>query len=103
MKVKTMSHIFLLLSLSALLLSACNNYPSLVDDKFSSALRENLQMQTANSDAAIYAQQPAKSDGQSAKAAIDRYQKSFEVLPLPTNVFNIGVGSGTTGGVGPSR
>ena len=99
MKVKTMRNIYLLSACSVLALSARSNYPSNVDDNFGAAVRQNIQMQTVNPDAALESQQAAKSDGQSAKASIDRYQRSFEVLPLPTNVFNIGVGSGAAAGV----
>lgn len=87
----------------ALALSACSNYPSPIDDNFGASVRQMVQTQTANPSAPRSAQSAATTDGQAAKAAVDRYQKSFEVPPLPTNVFNIGVGSGAAGASGASR
>jgi hypothetical protein len=92
-----MRKIYLLSVCNLLALSACSNYPSRVDTDFGSAVRQTIRMQTANPDIPSPNQQPWQSDGQTAKAAIDRYQKSFEVLPLSTPVFNIGVGSGAAG------
>jgi starvation-inducible outer membrane lipoprotein len=87
----------------ALALSACSNYPSPIDDNFGASVRQMVQTQTANPSASHSNQSAATTDGQAAKAAVDRYQKSFEVPPLPTNVFNIGVGSGAAGASGASR
>jgi type IV pilus biogenesis protein CpaD/CtpE len=86
-----------LMTWAVMLLSACSNYPSTIDDNFGASLRQTVIVQTANPDAPLRTDTFAPSDGQSAKSAVDRYQKSFDVLPLPTNVFNIGVGSGTGG------
>jgi ABC-type glycerol-3-phosphate transport system substrate-binding protein len=62
-----------------------------------------VHSQTANPNTPLSGQAAAFTDGQAAKAAVDRYQKSFEVPPLPTNVFNIGVGGGAAGAAGASR
>jgi starvation-inducible outer membrane lipoprotein len=97
MKATNMRVIHLLTASAAMTLSACSHYPSAVDNNFGVSTRQTIDLQSANPDAPLRSHTPMTSDGQSAKAAVDRYQKSFEVLPLPTNVFNIGVGSGTGG------
>ena len=84
-------------------LSACSNFPSAIDDNFGASVRQMVQTQTANPSAPLRTQSAAPTDGQAAKAAVDRYQKSFEVPPLPTNVFNIGVGGGAASPAGASR
>ncbi len=78
-----------------LALSACSHYPSAIDQHFGASVRDVVQIQTANPQQPTPTQITATSDGQSAKSAIDRYQKSFDVIPPPPNVFNIGVGSGS--------
>lgn len=78
-------------------LNACSNYPSPIDANFGGSVREFVNTQIANPEASQRMNTSAKTDGQSVKASIDSYQKSFEVLPPPSNVFNIGVGSGTGG------
>lgn len=87
----------------ALMMSACSNYPSPIDDNFGGSVRHMVQTQTADPTAPRSGQSSATTDGQATKAAVDRYQKSFEVPPLPTNVFNIGVGGGAAGAAGASR
>jgi starvation-inducible outer membrane lipoprotein len=87
----------------ALALSACSNFPSAVDDNFGASVRQMVQSQTVHPDAPYPNSTPATTDGQATKAAVDRYQKSFEVPPLPTNVFNIGVGSGMGGAAAAAR
>ena len=90
--------LFFSISLLALASQGCANYPSAIDSNFGSAVRQVIAEQTANPNPQANSGKPAQTDGQSAKSAVDRYQKSFDVLPLPTNVFNIGVGSGTSSG-----
>jgi len=97
MKVTTMRALKFLMAWTVIFLNACSNYPSMIDENFGASLRQTVIVQTANPDAPLSTNTVAPSDGQSAKSAVDRYQKSFDVLPLPTNVFNIGVGSGTGG------
>jgi type IV pilus biogenesis protein CpaD/CtpE len=97
MKVTTMRALNFLMVGTVMLLNACSNYPSAIDESFGASFRQTVIIQTANPDAPLHTDTLAPSDGQSAKSAVDRYQKSFDVLPLPTNVFNIGVGSGTGG------
>ncbi len=80
---------------ACLALSACSHDPSAIDQHFGSSVRDAVQRQTANPRPPPPPQFTFTSDGQSAKSAIDRYQKSFDVIPPPANVFNIGVGSGS--------
>jgi len=81
-----------------LVLNGCANYPSALDDNFGAAVRQAISDQTVNPDASLKVRPPAQTEAQSVKSSIDRYQKSIEVPPLPTNVFNIGVGSGAGSG-----
>lgn len=83
-----------LLGCAVLGLSACASSIWTPDAQWGQAVRQAQKVQTIDSDAAL--RQPAESgtDGAIAKAAIDRYQKSFETLPPPVNVLNIGVGTG---------
>ena len=97
MKVIPMRALCFLMVGAAMLLNACSNYPSAIDDNFGASVRHLVKTQIANPDALIGPTIPAKTDGQSVKTSIDSYQKSFEVLPPSANVFNIGVGSGTGG------
>lgn len=89
--------IYLLSTCAVMLVSACSHYPSPIDERFGQSQRQAVELQTVNPDAPLATNSLAPSDGASAKAALDRYQKSFEVLPPASNVFNIGVGSGVTG------
>ena len=97
MKVTTMRALNFLMVGVLMLLNACSNYPSAIDDNFGASVRHLVVTQTANPDAPLRLTTPAQTDGQSVKSSIDSYQKSFEVLPPPANVFNIGVGSGSAG------
>jgi type IV pilus biogenesis protein CpaD/CtpE len=97
MKVIPMRALELFGVIAVMALSGCSNYPSSIDDNFGSSVRQMVVTQIANPDATRLASETVQSDGQSAKSAVDRYQKSFEVIPPPTNVFNIGVGSGSAG------
>jgi len=99
MKVTTMRVLNFLLVCTLMLLNACSNYPSAIDDNFGASVRHLVNTQTANPGAPLRPTTPAQTDGQSVKSSIDSYQKSFEVLPPPANVFNIGVGSGSGGAV----
>ena len=53
--------------------------------------------QTLNANASVDNQKKSVDgvDGRAAREAINRYHKSFAEPPAPTNVFNIGVGTGT--------
>ena len=97
MKVPRMRALNYLMFCTVICLNACSNYPSAIDENFGGSVRKFVNMQTANPEVSQSMNTSAKTDGQSVKASIDSYQKSFEVLPPPSNVFNIGVGSGTGG------
>ena len=77
---------------TCLLLTGCANSPSLTSTQFGEALKQSMQLQTVEvtHDKAGW----ATTDGLAAKAAVDRYQKSFELPPPASNVFTIGVGTG---------
>lgn len=76
----------------ALVLSGCTIPPSRVDRQFGLAVRNSIAQQTLNPSASAEVRPMAVTDGQVAKSAIDRYQKSFQTPPAPTNVLNIGLG-----------
>jgi hypothetical protein len=92
-----MRAIHLLNICAVMAISACSNYPSAIDERFGNSQRHTVDIQTVNPNAPLITEALPPSDGQSSKAAMDRYQKSFEVLPPASNVYNIGVGSGMTG------
>lgn len=69
-----------------------------LDQKFGEAVNTAKAQQTINPDASLNTDPVAGLDGQAADAVIDRYHKSYERPPAPTNVFTIGVGTGTGGG-----
>lgn len=79
-----------------LCLLGCTEIPSHVDEKFGMAVRQTIASQIVNPKPTSDDKTPALTDGQSAKAAVDRYQKSFEVL-LPTS-NSMGNGNGANGG-----
>ena len=74
-------------------LLGCANQPTQVDLQFGMASKVAYLGQQAVPDAAHLPAAARTSDGGTMKSAIDRYQKSFETLPLPINIFNIGVGT----------
>jgi hypothetical protein len=75
-------------------LSACASSIWAPDAQLGQAVRQAQKVQTIDPDAALSKPAETGTDGAIAKAAIDRYQKSFETLPPPVNVLNIGVGTG---------
>ncbi len=79
--------------------SGCAYQPTAIDLQFGSTVRAAIQSQTVNPHAPEEPQAVMRSDGQSTKSAIDRYQKSYDLVTPTGNVFNIGVGSGA--GVAP--
>lgn len=68
---------------------------------FGSAVREAIAQQTINPTGSSVAGVNPGMDGPSAKAAIDRYIKSFEQPLSIGNVFRIGVGDGSSAGSAP--
>ena len=84
---------------SALALSACASSLWTPDAQLGQAVRQAQQVQTIDPYAALREPEESGTDGAVAKAAIDHYQKSYETLPPPVNVLNIGVGTGMSAGV----
>jgi len=79
---------------AALALSACASSLWSPQASFGQAVRQAQQAQALDPSAPKAVMAASGTDGVIAKAAVDRYQKSFEVLPPPVNVLNIGVGTG---------
>jgi hypothetical protein len=83
--------------LAALVLAACTEPriggKDLTDQTFGDAVRAAQAQQTLNPNASQNPVAPQGMDGPTAKATIDRYDKSFETPPPPVNVYTIGVGS----------
>ncbi|PUE33334.1 hypothetical protein B9Z52_08115 [Limnohabitans sp. Jir72] len=88
-----------MLVLATMTLGACASSPWTPDATFGEAVRQAQHTQVLDATAPVAVPLLSGTDGVIAKSAVDRYQKSFEVLPLPVNVLNIGVGTGV-GNVG---
>jgi hypothetical protein len=88
----------LMSSVTALVLTTgCVSISPSFDDQFGQTVPTLRAQQIANPHAAIENQERAVTgmDGRAAREAVDRYYKSFREPPAPTNVFTIGIGSGT--------
>ena len=85
---------------AVLALSACASSIWTPQASFGEAVRQAQQIQVLDPSAPKPPVAEVGTDGVIAKSAVDRYQRSFEILPLPVNVFNIGVGTGTAAGAG---
>ncbi len=79
---------------AASLAAGCAAPLLVVDGNFGRAVNGAKAGQVIDPDAPSRRRSPAVTDGQAAKSAVDRYQKSFESPPPPINVLNIGIGSG---------
>jgi len=77
-------------------LSACASSLWDADVAFGQTVRQARQTQFMNPQAPSALPQVEGTDSGVAKAAVDRYQKSFETLPPAVNVLNIGVGTGAS-------
>ena len=83
--------------LAAVLLTAgCVAQTPNLDASFGDAVSMATAQQVVNPAAAQNAAPPTGVDGQAAKAAMDRYHKSFERPAAQPNAYTIGVGSATT-------
>ena len=89
---------FHVLIAAAALCSGCANYLYAEPPGFGQSVVGARASQVIDPNAPSKARAAPVADGQAAKAAIDRYQKSFETPPAPVNVLNIGIGSGNSGG-----
>jgi predicted component of type VI protein secretion system len=87
------------LFLASVALVGCATQTPILDQHYGEAVNAAKLQQTINTDASLNQDPIAGIDGQAANAAVDRYHKSFVQPPVTTNVFNIGVGSSTSGGV----
>jgi hypothetical protein len=83
--------------LASAALSGCAPTTPRLDANFGDAVNTAKAQQTINPDASQNTDPVAGLGGTAANAVIDRYNKSYETPPAPTNVFTIGVGSGSTG------
>jgi hypothetical protein len=87
---------YYLITLAVTLCCGCSHYSSRIDDQFGQAVRLSILMQISNRNAPEDRQLASTTDAQVVKSAIDRYQKSFDVLPPTTSVLNFGIGSNTS-------
>ena len=84
----------------AAVLSACVEPAPRYEAEFGNATRATLKAQIINPNAGNNQDPVAGLDGRAARDAINSYQKSF-AQPQPTeNVFNIGVGTNSSGSTG---
>lgn len=77
---------------AALLASACSHTTPHWDRHFGSSVRILAAQQARNPDAVRNADPVAGIDGQAARAAHERYEKSFAVPRAQADAFTIGVG-----------
>ncbi len=87
---------FIVIYLFCIVLSGCANKPTLNDQLFGTAYRAALMEQEAVNEDFNNSLISRTTDGNAMKSAVDRYQKSFETIPLPINIFNIGVGTSSS-------
>jgi hypothetical protein len=83
--------------LASAALSGCAPTAPRLDASFGDAVNTAKAQQTINPDASQNTDPVAGLGGTAANAVIDRYNKSYEKPPAPTNVFTIGVGTDSTG------
>jgi NRPS condensation-like uncharacterized protein len=98
MHTSTFKTIFSLFLASVALVSCAAQTPVL-DQHYGEAVNEAKWQQTINPNASFNQDPVTGIDGQAANAAVDRYHKSFVQPPVTPNVFTIGVGSSSSGGV----
>lgn len=79
-------------------LNGCMSSTPVWDAHFGQALKAVTHAQIIDPDAVGHAHATPATDGNSAVAAMDSYDKSFRSPVPPTNAFVIGVGSGNPGG-----
>ena len=79
-------------------LTACVEPAPRYEAEFGNATRATLNAQIINPNAGNNPDPVAGLDGRAARDAINNYQKSFAEPKPNENVFNIGVGSSSSGG-----
>ena len=77
-------------------LTGCADQPTLIDRQFGTSTHEIKVQQSVHPYGRDTAYPPMASEGVIGKSAIDRYHRSYELPPPPTNVYNIGVGTPMT-------
>ena len=89
----------ILLVSAAFLLGACGTTtPRNLDAQMGTAVDMAKAQQIANPQAAADTRPVVGIDGKAADALVDRYHKTFSAPQPTTNVYTIGVGTGTGGG-----
>ncbi len=85
----------------ALLLAGCGSPSPMLDASFGAAVRQNKQAQFVHPQPVAAASVAAGLDGTAARAAVQRYDKTFTTPPRTVNVINIGGGiAGASTGTG---
>jgi predicted small lipoprotein YifL len=103
MHISTFKFILAIL-LASVALTGCATQTPILDQHFGDAVNAAKAQQIINPDASQNTDPVAGIDGQAANASVDRYHKSFVQPPATTNIFNIGVGTGSnTGASGGMR
>lgn len=99
-KIKPIALPWLLILLNAFM-AACAPLPLPSADKDRAGIVRKVWLdQTANPQGTSALRPPPLSSGSTAKASIERWQKSFESPPAPVNVLNMGVGTSSSHGSG---
>ena len=83
-------------SIACALLSACAGYP-VADEPWATSVRQVRTLQALHPQGLGPDVGPVPGDGVVAHHAVQRMHQSFETLPPPVNVLNIGVGTGARG------
>ncbi len=91
----------LTLIVAALLGGCVNTAPERVDRQMGLAVEMAKAQQTLHPQASQDTRPVEGIDGISADAVVDRYHKGFEAPP-PVNIFNIGVGGGSSSTLNPA-
>lgn len=82
---------------ATLMLAGCGTTtPTALDAQMGKSVEMARAQQTLKPHASLDSRPVETIDGKSADALVDRYHKGFET-PTTTNIFNIGVGGGSTG------
>jgi hypothetical protein len=74
-------------------LTGCAQTPGNTDLQFGNASKRAFMGQVSVQKNPNSGQTLHPTDSVAMKSSIDRYHRSFETLPAPVNIFNIGVGS----------
>lgn len=91
----------LTLIVAALLGGCATTTPERVDSQMGLAVELAKAQQTLHPKASQDMRPVEGIDGKSADAVVDRYHKGFEAPP-PVNIFNIGVGGGSSSTLNPA-